>query len=286
MRSRTKAAAVALAAATVTSATGLFAATSAGAANNVAAAGAAHVTVTMSKAAISFSTGTTLPAGLIKFTVNAKSGDHTLQLLRLHEGYTAKQANHDINASFSGDTKATKRIDTNITWLGGAEATADKPGAFEESLNPGSFVATDQNGNAFLRFTVSGTPAQATAVTPTATFSTKNNRWHTHTTQPIPRSGWIKFHNTAVEPHFIELNRVKDSTTNKMVRDYFASGSQNPPSFGLKASTGSGVLSPKHTYYVHYHLPAGKYLVACFWTSVQTGMPHAYMGMWKLIELS
>ena len=32
--------------------------------------------------------------------------------------------------------------------------------------------------------------------------------------------------------------------------------------------------------------PRGKYLVACFWPDYITGMPHFFMGMWKLINLT
>jgi hypothetical protein len=79
---------------------------------------------------------------------------------------------------------------------------------------------------------------------------------------------------------------VKQSTTNKDVRDYAASGSEKPPSWGLPEATGSAVISPGTTQVFHYSLPAGKYLVACFWPSKDTGMPHFAMGMWKLVELS
>jgi hypothetical protein len=35
-----------------------------------------------------------------------------------------------------------------------------------------------------------------------------------------------------------------------------------------------------------YDLPAGEYLLACFWPDRFTGMPHFFMGMWKLINLA
>jgi hypothetical protein len=32
-------------------------------------------------------------------------------------------------------------------------------------------------------------------------------------------------------------------------------------------------------------VPAGKYLLACFWPDDDTGMPHFFMGMWKLVRV-
>jgi len=223
MRIRNKTAAAAVAAATAALAAGSTLgplADSAGAASKTPV-----ITVTMSKSAITFGGGSTLPAGLIDFKVVSKSGDHALQLLRLHKGYSKQQAERDIGKSFQGDTKATRRIDTNITWLGGADAPAGKPGWFEESLKPGHYVAVDQNGKAVAPFAVAGTAESTPAVDTTSVFTTKNNRWHVHTTNTLPKGGWIKFHNTALEPHFIVLAQVKKSTTNKQARDYFASGS-------------------------------------------------------------
>src|SRR3954447_22039561 len=108
MRIRNKAAVAAVAAATAALAAGSTLGPLAGSAG--AASKTPVITVTMSKSAITFGGGSTLPAGLIDFKVVSKSGDHALQLLRLHKGYSKQQAQHDVNKSFQGDTKATKRI--------------------------------------------------------------------------------------------------------------------------------------------------------------------------------
>ena len=96
----------------------------------------------------------------------------------------------------------------------------------------------------------------------------------------------VKFANQADQPHFLVIQRVKDSTTNAKVRKFINSGGQGNPSWVLKASTESGVVSPGKSQLFRYDLPAGKYLVACFWPDYFTGMPHAFMGMWKLVTLS
>ena len=52
-----------------------------------------------------------------------------------------------------------------------------------------------------------------------------------------------------------------------------------------RASTDTGVVSPRHTFLWTYDLPKGKYLAQCFWPSKIDGTPHALMGMLKLLRL-
>jgi hypothetical protein len=283
MRPSKRTVAATLAAATAAASAGVLATASVGAS---AANPPKVVVVTVTGHGITMEPGTTLPAGKVFFKVKAPKGDHTLQLVQLHAGYSQQQAGRDINAAFGGDTKAVRRIDRNIDWLGGDEATAGHPGKFAVHLSPGSYLAIDQDSNAVQPFDVVSAAADYRTLYPTSFVTTKNNKFHLHTTLALTHAGWLKFHNNAVEPHMFVLQHVKQSTTNKDVRDYAASGSEKPPSWGLPEATGSAVISPGTTQVFHYSLPAGKYLVACFWPSKDTGMPHFAMGMWKLVELS
>jgi hypothetical protein len=61
--------------------------------------------------------------------------------------------------------------------------------------------------------------------------------------------------------------------------------SQQQPPWLLKANTSTGVLSPNRREVFHYNLPAGPYLLLCYWPDDDTGMPHYLMGMWKLVNL-
>ena len=84
---------------------------------------------------------------------------------------------------------------------------------------------------------------------------------------------------------FIELDHVKASTTRKQVRRFFEHGANGNPTWALKGSGGTLVLSPGHTVYWKHRLPAGKYVEACWWPSDEDGTPHALMGMWALTRL-
>ena len=283
MRPGKRTAAATLAAATAASAAGMLAATAPVTAS--AATPPTVITVTVGGGKLALDT-TSIPAGKIVFHVKSTKGDHTVQVLQLHSGYTKKQAEHDINAAFGGNKAAIKNVDSKIDWLGGVDATPQKSNDFSTHLAAGSYMFVDQDSNASMGFTVVSSPANYKTLYPNAYVTTKGNIFHTHTNLALPRNGWVKMHNNAVEPHMFVLQHVKQSTTKQDVRDYIASGSQKPPSWGLGDSMDAGVISPGKTQVFSYRMPAGKYLIACFWPSIQTGMPHFAMGMWKLVELS
>jgi hypothetical protein len=119
---------------------------------------------------------------------------------------------------------------------------------------------------------------QSTITTFSYGFGTSSNT--------IPATGWTRVWNQSDQPHFVVFQRVKADTTARQVRRYFDSMSQSQPSWALRANVSTGVLSPYRGETFHYSLPRGKYLIACFWPDDDTGMPHAFMGMWKLIWLS
>jgi hypothetical protein len=248
------------------------------------------IKVTLTDKAISFANGTSIPAGRVVFEAHAPKGhNHVLQLLRLHSGYPLLKAAHDIEAAFGGDLKAIHRVDTKIDWLGGAPALPGHPGRYEVRLDPGKYVAIDQDehSQAATKFDVVDAPADYRTTYPSSVITTKHNDFHTHTGGlALPHASWLKFRNNAKEPHFLVFNHVKQSTTGKDVREYAASGSDSPPSWGLPDSTDVGIVSPGTSVDFKYNLPPGKYLLACFWPSIDNGMPHFSMGMWKLVELS
>ena len=62
--------------------------------------------------------------------------------------------------------------------------------------------------------------------------------------------------------------------------------SQGQPPWILRHNTSAGVISPYFGQMMQYDLPPGEYLIACFWPASDTGLPHAFMGMFKLIHLA
>jgi hypothetical protein len=263
-------------------ATAVLGASAAGASQR---AGIPTVTVHVGGGKIGFVSGdSTLHAGRIHFRVITGSGTHILQALRLHHGYTLQDAGQDFGPAFGGNTAAIARLDDNVTWRGGAQAKPDKPGSFVITLRAGHFYFIDQNSNAVKAFTVVGKVPQRPNF-PHQSKITAFTYGFDSSPLTIPAKGTTYFFNHADQPHFLELQRVKESTTGADIRAFIKHPAGNP-SFGLPGGTAAGVLSPSTGQMLSYDLPPGKYLLACFWPDRFTGMPHFFMGMWKLIHLA
>lgn len=102
-----------------------------------------------------------------------------------------------------------------------------------------------------------------------------------------PHHGTYLFRNVSDTIHFMAIVPVKDGTTDQQIQAYFSSGSQSPPPFARNGpSGGNDVVSPGKTIAVSYNLPRGTYALLCFVADDVTGMPHAVMGMHKVIRLT
>jgi hypothetical protein len=103
----------------------------------------------------------------------------------------------------------------------------------------------------------------------------------------LPAKGTITFKNASINsPHFLALQHVKKGTTRREIIKAFNSGpgSGGPNPF-LDGSVGTDVVGPGQSQTLTYSLPAGTYVEACFFPDLQTGMPHAMMGMVRIVHL-
>lgn len=256
------------------------------------AAAVPTVKVKMSDSKITFSGGgamtmngqTMLHAGRYRFHVVSAGGDHILQLITFRNGYTADQAQADFGKAFNGDVPAVQRLDNGVAFLGGADARPKHPGNMVVTLRASQFMALDQNGNAAAMLQVTGKPGKPGTAPHRGQFTAFSYGWGT--SRHLPASGVARFSNQADQPHFLVLQHVKSSTTAKQVRRFVNGGLRGNPSWGLKESADTGVLSPGKSQLFSYDLPPGKYLAMCFWPDYFSGAPHVMMGMWKLVTLS
>lgn len=250
-----------------------------------AAAPLPTLTVTMSANGISTSSGTTVHAGRVMIRVVSTGGEHDLQLAKLARGYSLAQASKDFAGLFGpGNVPAVRRVDRNVHFLGGASVTPGHPALFAETLYAGTYQLIDTNGPAHSVLNVVGTPPRRGWVAQSSTIiGNRQDRFQSPAT--LPHTGWTLFRDTSDEPHFIVLQQVKPGTTAKQIGDFLASGSNGAPPFALAGSASSGIVSGGTQMLWHYALPAGRYAMLCFWPDDATGMPHANMGMYKLVTL-
>ena len=225
-----------------------------------------------------------VPAGTVAFQVISRDGRfHQMQVARLHKGYTLSDAQSDFGKAFRGDVQAVRRLDHRVTFRGGAPAhKSGYPGQVVMDLPAGRFYVFDQDGQGLAVLHVFGHAGHQPGV-PHQGMITANTYGFQVTR--LPASGWLKMRNISDQPHFVAMTRVKESTTRRMVARAAHHPSNRKPSWVLHAGTDSSVISPYRHVVLHYRLPAGKYLIACFWPDDDTGMPHFYMGMWKLVHI-
>ena len=255
-------------------------ATAVTAADAAAAAPVPVVTVHVNDHRVLVGKNNTISAGRTIFRSSTGNGDHLMNVVRFHNGYTLPQFGQDIGKAFQGDVKAIRRVDRNVVFRGGAEATPNKPGAFSATLPAGHFLFFDANTNKFTMVNVVGKikPRQSRPEPEPdrdllVRLRAEPGADPAHGLDVVDQQG------RPAALRRVPAGEVVDTRT-KQVRSYFKHGAQGQPSWALRGSTGTGVLSQGQDSAMWLNLPAGKYLIACFWPDFRTGMPHAFMGMW------
>ena len=135
------------------------------------------------------------------------------------------------------------------------------------------------------KLTVTGPEAKRAKPQSSATVkATSAKRFAGATT--LPAHGTITFKNVSTNsPHFLDLQHVKQGTTRKQVIDFLNSGVQKEPSWGRQGQAGTDVVGEGQSQTLSYKLPKGEYVEWCFFPDLQTGMPHALMGMVRVVHL-
>lgn len=246
-----------------------------------------HVTATVTKKSIKLTGTHGLRAGRITLSVKGKG---TVELAMFKRGYDAGDFAADLNKfGAKNDIKALKHALANTKILGGfaggGSGTIVLPRA--GSYTPFSL------GN---RGVVFGDTLRVTGPPRTSSVPRTDGRilaepgpsWGG--SSHLPMKGRFLFKNKATTgvPHFVVLQQVAEGTTTDQVLEYLQTSDEQtpPPAWGLPAGMETGSLSPGKSMTVDYDLPAGQYVVMCFFPDPKMGgMPHALMGMLEMIHL-
>ena len=236
---------------------------------------------------------TTIQPGVNTFKVTsaAKQGSG-FQLVKPAPGYTASEASRDIDKGLEqGNIKALKRFEANVTLLGGMAARRhhrhprrrSRPGQLlgvgHQHQRPGEVLRLHRRGCRDGQRDAGGRDDQGKAGDDVG-----------HEPASIPHKGLLTFKNAASNNHFIEMGKLKKGYTYKDFKKWFASAQQGPPQgpspVNFDIGLGSGVVSPGYSATFNYNLPKGDYVMLCFWPDASMGgMPHAFMGMHRVITL-
>lgn len=246
-----------------------------------AAAAVQSITIKIAKKAIHVRGARGLHAGRVQLDVK---GAGVAEILMLERGYEFADFRKDVAAVDKGDMKALRRAIARTTFLGGVASggsgTIMLPRAGDYTVF--SFAS---RGSAVLR---AGSVKRSPAPHVDGTIVGKSGpAWGGSST--LPAQGTFLFKNAdRSAPHFVILQQVAEGTTVDQVLDALRSEEPGPPpEFFLPGTLETASLSFGKKMSVDYDLPPGQYAVLCFFPDPRMhGMPHALMGMIKMITLT
>lgn len=244
---------------------------------------------------------TSVEAGSLTFKVSSTAlqadGGSSITMFRLKPDKTLADVAKGYQEEFSPATGAqgTRDLKAAATFYGLADVARGVPMAVTETLRPGTYYLADSGTPpasgvpSLTTLTVRGDGSEtggdgdrSSRLTVTATMADRfvaPKTW--------PHEGTLTFENVSDTLHFMAIQRVQPGTKDEDVQAYLDSGAQTPPPFALldRPSGGIDVVSPDVSLRLTYDLPAGTYVLLCFVADETTGMPHAVMGMHKVVVL-
>lgn len=244
---------------------------------------------------------TRLHEGTIRFDISTTNPNGTgVTLFSLHRGVSLSKLGADFAEEFAPDpataAKGTRDIEHDVTVYGLADVIAGTPVRATVDLEDGTYYAFDSN---------SGELPRAANVTRlvvcegggrdsdwseqrehrlASVAMTSNDRFLVR--GHLPARGSVLVRNVSDTLHFMALQPVKAGTTDAEVQAFLTAGGNGQPPFALDGpSVSTDVLSPGKSLVLSYSLPKGTYVLLCFVADDQTGMPHAVMGMHKVVKI-
>ena len=287
-----------LCAALVTAGTAVIAGAVAPSAGAATHSGSGLPTIRVSGSGKSFSVHvpSSVTAGRVRVVVSGGKTGAAGSLVRFASGYSFAQYRADYiktNQLFGkSPKKAIALYDSvlkKVDYLGGPDAQPGKHTTMTVVLKPGRYTIFDDNGNSPRNghpVVVTGPSVKRAAPASSATVRfLPGSRFGGAKT--IPAHGTISIVNADTKsPHMFVLQQVKPGTTMKQIIAALQSESNKPPAFALPGGTGSDSINPGNRVTLTYSVPAGSYVELCFQPDPKTGMPHALMGMVRLVTAS
>ncbi len=247
-----------------------------------AEAAAQSMTIKVAKKAITIRGAKGLNAGRVKVHVKGKG---TAEIVRFAPGYDYADFAKDVAAVDKGNIKALKRAIAKTKFLGGFQ-----PGGSGIVVLPkaGDYTVFSFSSRGHAQFRAGAKKNAKLPRSDGKIIGLTGPKWGG--SDNLPAKGTLQFKNgDRTVPHFLILQQVVEGTTTDTVLEALQSeeGNGPPPSWALSGSLETASLSPGRKMNVDYKLPPGQYVVMCFFPDPKMhGMPHALMGMLKMIHLS
>ncbi|MFW3172474.1 hypothetical protein [Geodermatophilus sp. CPCC 206100] len=239
-----------------------------------------------------------VPAGTVRFEVattnplTAEGGGSEVTMFRLRPGVTLEEFFADLALQFSERPEdaaaSTRGIDEDATIHGLAFVAPDHPAVVTQELERGTYYLMD--------LATTPTAAEPPAVTelrvtgygdddrrPLSDLSVTAHHLSFDAPRHWPSEGSFSFVNRSGMPHMALLVPVADGTTDDAVQAAFDGTGPDVTREG--PGGGADVVSPGGRLQLGYDLPAGTYALMCFVADAETGIPHAVLGMHRVVVL-
>jgi hypothetical protein len=244
----------------------------------------------------------TIQSGSIRFvesTTNPTTpdggGGSQISLFHPKHGVSLSQFRRDLADEFSSNPKiaarGTRELVRDVWVVGLADVQKGTPAVVTEFVTPGTWYLMDLANSMVPHLTT-------LTVRPAGKNIEQDSDLHSQVTvratsadrfiapRVWPDEGTYTFKNVSDTLHFMAMTPVKKGTTDAQIQAFFDGPQNAPPSFLVNGpSVGNDVVSPGGSLQLTYDLPAGTYVLLCFVADDVTGMPHAFMGMHKVIVL-
>jgi hypothetical protein len=238
-------------------------------------------------------------AGRVDLTLRAKKGEQEIAIMRLHSGYTYADLGRDFGTYGQAQDDPTpealaalNNVVDHTTFYGGLDSGQGHTTVRGSVVLPkaGTYLLlNDANGPGSdakpVKLHVTARAGSRTAPAVDATVTATNAKRFGGAVN-LPAKGTIKFTNKATNsPHFIFLMHVKKGTSRKTMITALQSPPGSGPNIFRDGSLGTDVMFSGLSQTLTYDLPAGDYAEVCFFPDLETGMPHAFMGMVRIVHL-
>jgi hypothetical protein len=235
-------------------------------------------------------------AGRVNISLKALKGEQEFAIARLHKGYTLADMKRDFqtfgaaqNNPTPKSMRALNRIVRHTTFYGGLDTGTGHntvSGSVVLPIASTYYLLDNSNGPGagpiFKLHVTAKTGSRSTPQVAAVERAITAKRFRGPTN--LPAVGTIEFKNDSTNsPHFLFLQHVKKGTTRKQVIQSFQSNGPGPE---LPGAAGTDVVFMGKAMTLSYNLPAGDYAEVCFFPDLKTGMPHAFMGMVRIVHLS
>jgi hypothetical protein len=241
----------------------------------------------------------TFQAGRVNLSMTVEGKPVECAVARFAKGYGFKAYIKDFqtfaqgqgpNGESKAGLKALNHLAKRATFFGGLKVGHGRTARGSVVLPKAGtyYIYDDTLGKYPHKLTVTGPVAQRAVPDSSGTIKATSAKRFAGA-KVLAARGIITYKNVSsgsnASPHFLVLQHVAKGTTRKDVEKAFMSNSNSQPPWVRKGSKEIDVISPGQSMTFNVNLPKGQYAELCFFPDLQTGIPHAFMGMIGIITL-